>query len=298
MRAQATDLPAGACDCHTHVVGDPARYPMLAQRHYTPATAPHEALLAHLRRNGLQRAVIVQPSFYGSDNRCMLDSLQRLQGAGRGVAVLDDEADDAALAQLHAGGVRGLRINVESAGMHDTRAVEEPLRRWADRLAPLGWHLQVYAVHTTIVQLAPLLDRLPVPVVLDHFALLPVTAGTEDAALRRVLELVAAGNVYVKLSAPYRVATAQPVTAVSDLAHAFVQANPQRMLWGSDWPHTNREPGKAAHEVSRYRDVAPATLAESIGQWLPDESLRRQVLVDNPARLYGFRGAAPGADSR
>ncbi len=288
MSAQAADLPEGACDCHTHVVGDAARYPMVAQRPYTPAPAPHEALLAHLRCNGLQRTVIVQPSFYGSDNRCMLDSLARLQGAGRGVAVVDDEADDAALAHLHSVGVRGLRINVESAGVHDIHAVEGPLRRWADRLAPLGWHLQVYAVHTTLVQLAPLLDRLPVPVVLDHFALLPVAAGTGDAGTRRVLELVAAGNVYVKLSAPYRITAVQPVAAVAELAHAFIQANPKRVLWGSDWPHTAREAGRAAHEVSRYRDIAPATLAESISRWLPDASLRRQVLVDNPARLYGF----------
>lgn len=288
MSTQMADLPAGACDCHTHVVGDTVRYPMVAQRHYTPALAPHEALLAHLERNGLQRGVIVQPSFYGSDNRCMLDSLERLQGAGRGVAVVDEGADDAALARLHAGGVRGLRVNVESAGVHDIRAVEEPLRRWAERLAPLGWHLQVYAVHTTVVQLAPLLGRLKVPVVLDHFALLPAAAGNGDSAVRRVLELVASGNVYVKLSAPYRIAAAQPVSAVAQLAHAFVEADPQRVLWGSDWPHTDREPGKAAHEVSRYRSIAPATLAESIGCWLPTESLRRQVLADNPARLYGF----------
>ena len=289
MNAPAVvELPAGACDCHTHVVGDPVRWPMVAQRHYTPAAAPCEALLAHLSRNGLQRAVVVQPSFYGTDNRCLLDSLRQLDGAGRGVAVVDDEADDATLARLHEGGVRGLRINVESAGVHDTAAVEAPLRRWADRLAPLGWHLQVYAVHTTLVQLAPLLDGLPVPVVLDHFALLPADAGTDDPAARRIVELVVSGDVYVKLSAPYRIAVAESVKAASELARAFVDANPQRVLWGSDWPHTNREPGKAAHEVSRYRDIAPATLAESIGRWLPTEALRQQVLVDNPARLYGF----------
>ena len=289
MNAQAVvELPAGACDCHTHVVGDAARWPMAAHRHYTPGPAPVEALQAHLRRNGLQRAVVVQPSFYGSDNRCLLDSLQRLGQAGRGVAVVDDEADDGLLARLHEGGVRGLRINVESAGVHDTAAVEAPLRRWADRLAPLGWHLQVYAVHATLVQLAPLLDGLPVPVVLDHFALLPADAAADDPAVRRIVELVASGNVYVKLSAPYRIAAEDFVTAASELARAFVDANPQRLLWGSDWPHTNREPGKAAQEVSRYRDIAPATLAESIERWLPDETLRRQVLADNPARLYGF----------
>ena len=289
MNAQAVQrLPAGACDCHTHVVGDPARWPMVEQRHYTPGPAPVEALQAHLRRLGLQRAVVVQPSFYGSDNRCLLDSLRRLNGAGRGVAVVDDDAGEDVLARLHEGGVRGLRINVESAGVHDTAAVEAPLRRWAGRLAPLGWHLQVYAAHTALVQLAPLLDRLAVPVVLDHFALLPADAGADDPAARRIVELVASGNVYVKLSAPYRIAAADPVSAAAELARAFVAAAPQRVLWGSDWPHTDREPGQAAHEVSRYRDIAPATLAESIERWLSGEALRRLVLVDNPGRLYGF----------
>jgi predicted TIM-barrel fold metal-dependent hydrolase len=261
---------------------------MVAQRHYTPAPAPHEALLAHLERNGLQRTVIVQPSFYGTDNRCLLDSLARLQGAGRGVAVLDDEVGDDVLTRLHAGGVRGLRVNLESAGVRDAGIVEGALRRWARRLAPLGWHLQLYVAHTTIVPLAPLLGELAVPVVLDHFAMVPAALGAGDAALRCILGLIRAGNTYVKLSAPYRVAEVLPVEAVVELANAFVEANPQRVLWGSDWPHTRREPGSAAHEVSRYRDIEPATLVESIVRWLPDTALRQQVLVDNPLRLYGF----------
>ena len=288
MTMNVADLPAGACDCHTHVVGDPVRYPLEADRHYTPPPAPHEALLAHMRSVGLQRTVIVQPSFYGTDNRCMLDSLERLQGAGRGVAVVGDGADDDMLGRLHAGGVRGLRVNVESAGVKDVRAVEEPLRRWAERLAPRGWHLQVYAAHTTIARSAALLDGLPVPVVLDHFAMVPAAVEVDDPAVRDILALVARGNVYVKLSAPYRIASAQPAEAAAELAHAFIHANPQRLLWGSDWPHTNREPGKAAHEVSRYRELAPGTLAESIHRWMPTASLRQQVLVDNPARLYAF----------
>ena len=288
MTMNAADLPAGACDCHTHVVGDPARYPMQAQRHYTPPPAPHEALLAHMQSIGLQRTVIVQPSFYGIDNRCMLDSLARLQGAGRGVAVVDDSADDDLLSRLHAGGVRGLRVNVESAGVKDVRAVEEPLRRWAGRLAPRGWHLQVYAAHTTIARLSAFLERLLVPVVLDHFALVPADIRIDDPAVRDILALVARGNAYVKLSAPYRIASAHPAEAAADLAQAFIEADPQRVLWGSDWPHTNREPGRAAHEVSRYRELAPDLLCESIGRWLPTATLRQQVLVDNPARLYGF----------
>lgn len=191
MSAPRLPLPAGACDCHVHVVGGAARYPMVAQRHYTPAAAPHEALLSHLQGIGLQRSVIVQPSFYGSDNRCLLDSLARLQGAGRGVAVLDDGADDELLAQLRACGVRGLRVDVESTGVRDAGVVEGSLRRWADRLAPLGWHLQLYAAHTTVAQLAPVLRALAVPVVLDHFALVPAAAAADDAARQCILGLCA-----------------------------------------------------------------------------------------------------------
>lgn len=288
MSTQIESLPPGACDCHTHVVGDAACYPMVADRQYTPAPASHEAIVAHLQGLGLQRCVIVQPSFYGTDNRYMLDSLQRLRGAGRGVAVLDETVDDVTLAELHAGAIRGVRVNLESAGLRDPSAVEGPLRRWADRLAPLGWHLQLYAAHTTIAALAPVLSRLPIPVVLDHFAMVPAHEPMDAAAVRGVLELVGSGKAYVKLSAPYRVAAQDPVVAAADLAHAFVEANPQRVLWGSDWPHTNREPGKAAHDVSRYREVAPATLAGSISSWLPTATLRHQILVDNPVRLYGF----------
>jgi predicted TIM-barrel fold metal-dependent hydrolase len=277
----------GACDCHTHVVGDASLFPMVQERFYTPGPAPHEALAAHLRRNGLQRTVIVQPSFYGTDNRCMIESLRRLQGQARGVAVVDDGVDDDELERLHAQGVRGLRVNIASAGVDDMQALAEPLQRWAERL-PARWHLQIYAAHGTIARLAPLLDDLPVPVVLDHFAMVPATTPDDDPDLRSILALVASGNAYVKLSAPYRVADAAAVASAARLTQAFLRAHPERVLWGSDWPHTNREPGKAALEVSRYRDVPPDALRESIDAWLPDAAIRQRVLVDNPACLYDF----------
>lgn len=280
-------LPPGACDCHTHVVGATAVYPMAADRHYTPGPAPHAALVEHMARNGLDRVVIVQPSFYGTDNRCMLDSLDLLQGRGRGVAVVDAGCSDAALADLHARGVRGLRVNVESAGGRDTRALQDGLLRWADRVGAFGWHLQVYAAHTLIAQLAPFLARLPVPVVLDHFAMVPSTTTVEDPAAQAVLDLLGSNNAWVKLSAPYRVSAGEDA-AVGAWASIFMQAAPARVLWGSDWPHTSREPAKAAHEVSRYRDIAPQAVRKSILQWLRSEQAREEVLVRNPAKLYGF----------
>ena len=281
-------LPAGACDCHTHVVGEVDRYPMVSDRHYTPALASHEDLVAHMQRVGLQRTVIVQPSFYGTDNRCLLDSLARLQGAGRGIAVVDPGVDASQLMAMHEAGVRGLRVNVESAGVRDVRSVEAPLRYWATRIQDLGWHLQIYASHHTTAALAPTLASLPVPVVLDHFAMVPVGVDSDDAQFQQLINLLESGNVYVKLSAPYRIAQVEPVASAADLAQRFLRANPQRILWGSDWPHTNREAGKASHEVSRYRDFSSESLVDSICQWLPSHELRQQVLVDNPARIYGF----------
>lgn len=283
-------LPDGACDCHTHVVGPRAGYPMVAERHYTPDTATCTELQSHLARNGLQRAVIVQPSFYGTDNRCLLDSLAQLGGAGRGVAVVGDDAAAGDLQLLHQRGIRALRINVESAGMRDALAVSRLLERWSERVAPLGWHLQIYASMDTLSGAAPALSRLPVPVVLDHFAMVPVATSRNDPRVRAILALLAGGNVYVKLSAPYRMQPdgAPDPAQVAAWARTFVQANSARILWGSDWPHTNRDAGKTAHEVSSYRDIRHGTLAADLARWLPTPALMQQVLVDNPHKLYGF----------
>lgn len=288
MNATITQLPAGACDCHTHVVGAVTQYPMVADRHYTPAAAPHEALLDHMGHVGIQRVVIVQPSFYGTDNRCMLDSLARLQGAGRGIAVVERDTNAAILRLLHDAGIRGLRVNVESAGVRDVQALEEPLRYWANRIADLGWHIQIYASHHTTAALASVLSSLPVPVALDHFAMVPANVATDNAQLNKLLNLLTTGNVYLKLSAAYRISQVNPIASAVDLAKLFMQVNPERILWGSDWPHTNREIGKAALEVSQYRAIPSNALVQSIQMWLPRTDWQQQVLVDNPARLYGF----------
>jgi len=284
----APALPAGACDCHVHVIGDPARYPMVADRHYTPRLATPQDLLRHMAGLGLARAVIVQPSVYGTDNRCLLDGLRALNGAGRGVAVLDAAVRPDELQDLHAQGVRGLRINLESTGRSDAQSIRAELAAWARRLAPLGWHLQVYASLDAIAAAAPALAGLPVPVVLDHFAMIPAGTAPRDPRVQAVLDLVARGAAYVKLSAPYRIdAPGAAPEAVAALAAAFIAGNPDRILWASDWPHTNREPGKAAHEPSAYRQIGSGRLAQGIGAWLPG-TVRARVLVDNPARLYGF----------
>jgi predicted TIM-barrel fold metal-dependent hydrolase len=263
---------------------------MLAERHYTPGPASVNDLRNHLSCNGLQRTVIIQPSFYGSDNRCMLQALRDLRGAGRGVAVLDKSTNDADLRALHTQGIRGLRLNVESSGDGDIQAIGSALAFWAERIAALDWHLQIYASLDALYALSPVLHSLAVPVVLDHFAMVHDTTPANDPRAQAVLSLVRSGRAYVKLSAPYRVQSSQGQDgeAITRIATRYLQANPERVLWGSDWPHTNREPGKTAHETSAFRQLEPTALLQGIHAWLPTAALRKQVLVDNPARLYGF----------
>ncbi|WP_249278975.1 amidohydrolase family protein [Bordetella genomosp. 5] len=280
----AAPLPALACDCHVHIIGPQADYAMLPDRHYTPPEARLDQLRAHLSALGASRAVIVQPSVYGTDNRLLLDSLAALGEDARGVAVLDDDADDDTLVHLHDAGVRGLRINLESVGASDPARVTRALSQWGTRLRGQGWHLQVYASHGAIAQAAPALGALGVPVVLDHFAMLPPDVALES--VRPILDLIASGAAYVKLSAAYRIGT--DAEAIATLAQRLVALRPDRMLWASDWPHTNRTPGAAATTVSPYREIGTDHLLGEVAAWLPDDAVRREVLVDNPARLYAF----------
>jgi predicted TIM-barrel fold metal-dependent hydrolase len=296
-------LPPLACDAHVHVVGAQSQYPMIEQRQYTAGLATLHDLQAHLSRCGLERAVIVQPSFYGADNRCLLQSLRGLGDQGRGIAVLEEQVGDRQLQRLQQQGIRGVRLNVESSTDKDTQTFAQMLSYWAQRIAPLGWHIQLYAALGVIAALADTIQRLTVDLVLDHFAMTPMHmrlapskyAGArnqkdefEQPELSRLMKLLESGRVWIKLSAPYRPPIAQPeqVRDFSALASEFLKLNPQRILWGSDWPHTQREVGKTRHQISAYRPIAAGSLVQQIHEWLPTAELRQTVLVDNPSALY------------
>jgi predicted TIM-barrel fold metal-dependent hydrolase len=283
-------LPALSCDCHVHIVGAQSHYPMIADRQYTAPVATVDDLRAHMARVGLQRAVIIQPSFYGIDNRCLLDSLALLEGVGRGVAVLEHSVTDAQLRTLDSLGVRGVRINVESSHGRDSRNLQAELIFWSHKLESLGWHIQLFASQALIQQCASTIRQLKVNVVLDHFSLLPSDVAANDAGLTCVTELLAGGNVWLKLSAAYRLPPAGFANGpgVALLAQRLIAANIERIVWGSDWPHTQREKGKLQTEESAYRVIPSATLLDQIYQYLPTEALRRVVLMDNPAKLYRF----------
>lgn len=188
---------------------------------------------------------------------------------------------------MHDVGVRGVRLNLESTGKRDTTSVRPFLESMASRIAPLGWHLQLYAALDSVIELADTLAHLDAPVVLDHFALVPSGLQIDDDRARRLLSLLRGGNAYVKLSAPYRLGNDGNVTA-RRWARTFIENASSQVVWGSDWPHTAREPGLSAHQVSRYREISRVELIESIHTWHPTPDVRHRVLVVNPQVLYGF----------
>ncbi|MEM7223193.1 MAG: amidohydrolase family protein [Pseudomonadota bacterium] len=270
-------VPPGACDCHAHILGPLARYPFVAERGYTPP----EALLATYRHMlatlGLSRAVIVQPSVYGTDNSATLAAIAASEGAFRGVAVVGADVTDAELAELHRAGMRGLRINP----LYKHAASLADCQRLAERIAPLGWHLQIFLdVSGLSQQEQAMLSRLPVPIVIDHMGYMPVSKGLDDPGFQWLLDQLAEGHAWAKLSGAYYLASTPgpPYRDVAPFAHALIEANPQRCIWASNWPHpmvTGQMPNDG-------------DLMDLLGDWAPYAALRQAILVDNPAALYGF----------
>jgi predicted TIM-barrel fold metal-dependent hydrolase len=285
---EAVFPPRGSCDCHVHVIGPKSRFPLAAGRRYTPADATTDDLKAMMARVGVGRAVIVHPSIFGTDNSCTLDALSAMGNAARGVTVLPADAGDEALDAMHALGVRGVRLNVVSGGAAPADSLEAQIERAARQCAPRDWHLQIFAEAALLEALAPVLAGLPVPVVFDHFAL--VRPGqTESRAARTISRLIAEGKAWVKLSGFYRVTDDPFDPALGPVARHFYRANPDRVVWASDWPHTppHAETAEAAGREAPYRPIDTKALLYRMRDWFTPDELQR-ILVDNPARLYDF----------
>lgn len=286
------DVPAGATDCHVHVFGPVDRFPWAPSRVYTPGDASIESLMRHQTALGLSRVVVVHPSPYGSDNACSLDAVARLGTRARGVAVIDPATiSDRELECLHAGGMRGARVNLSTAGTHDPAAAWAMLLATADRIRPLGWHLQTFTNLDVIDALAAKLDSLGVALVIDHFGGAKAMLGTDQPGFGALLRLVRSGKAHVKLSAAYRASTTPDCADVAPLARAMIAANPERMLWGSDWPH----PGGAARSgawrdaIEPFQPIDDGAALNRLADWTGDDAvLIRRILVENPARLYGY----------
>jgi predicted TIM-barrel fold metal-dependent hydrolase/predicted NBD/HSP70 family sugar kinase len=283
-------VPPGACDCHVHVFGKAAEFPFAARRGYTPPPASTEELLALQRGLSLSRVVIVQPSIYGSDNSCTLDGMRRLGERVRGVAVIDDTTSNAALDEMHQAGVRGIRVNLETAGETDPDAARRNLLAAVERVAPRGWHVQVYTRLSVVSALADEITRLSVPIVIDHFGGAQASAGIRQPGFSDLLALVKAGYAYVKVSAAYRSSDRPPAYSdVAPLARALIDANPDRIVWGTDWPHPHAAPpGAAFDQVAPLYDIDDGLALNQLASWAPDAAIRHKILVDNPARLYDF----------
>ena len=266
-------LPAGSCDTHVHVIGPPDRYPLDARRNYTPVACSLARYREVMAACGIARAVLVQPSVYGTDNRQLLDALREGGAAFRGVAVPAAEVGDDQLDEMHALGVRGIRLNLvnpQVVGLGEVAAL-------CARVAERDWHLQVQILWGDAAQatLASIAAQVSLPLVIDHMGRPP-----SMQAPRALLELLGSGRAWVKLSAPYRVSSSgePPYDDVLPLVHALVAANPDQLLWASDWPHTERFT-PTPHDADLV-DLLPA--------WLGSDDLIQRVCVANPARLYGY----------
>jgi predicted TIM-barrel fold metal-dependent hydrolase len=284
MNVQATDfthrrkpsfkLPPGSCDAHCHVFGPAATFPYAPDRRYTPADAPKEmlaALHAHLR---IERAVIVQASCHGTDNAAMLDCIAFDPQRYRGVAIVDDSFSDGDYDRLHAGGVRGVRFNfVKHLGDAPDIGL---VGRVIDRIRPRSWHLVLHLDASDIVPLTPMMRALPLPFVIDHMGRVPAAAGVDQPPMRALLELALLDNCWIKVSGAERISMPPYMQAVP-IARALVEAAPERVLWGTDFPHPN-----ATHEADE------ADLVGLVPQFATTALAQQRLLVDNPTRLYGF----------
>jgi predicted TIM-barrel fold metal-dependent hydrolase len=282
------DMLAGACDCHVHIVGPIVKYPMSAQRGYTPPEASVADLKALRRRLGISRNVLIQPSFYGTDNRCMLDALAELGGSARGIAVVEPDIPDAELREFDQRGVRGIRINLESGENRDPHAAAAALDAIAKRVRHLGWHVQIYAALPVIAAVADRIAALPVDVVIDHFGMAQARDGIEQKGFAALLDLAKAGRAYVKLSAPYRISQQPGYGDAAAIARELIAAAPDRMLWASDWPHTDRTPGRSALDIHPFRTIDDQAVLGLLGDWCGDKVVERKILVETPAKLYRF----------
>jgi predicted TIM-barrel fold metal-dependent hydrolase len=233
--------------------------------------------------------VLIQPSFYGSDNTYQLLATQEIGGTARAVIVIDDKTSDRELAQMVSMGAQGVRMNLSTSGVLDPEIARRQLIQLAERIQDFGLHIQIYSSPQIFAGIAKTIYTLPVPVVFDHFASIQAAGFQASRELPVILDLLKSGQIYIKLSGVYRISSANPDYAeVKDLAQRYIETNPDRILWASDWPHTNTLPGIPASQITPYRTVDDKKVLQLLPQWIPDRQNLLKVLVSNPERLYRF----------
>ncbi|HYB72890.1 MAG TPA: amidohydrolase family protein [Candidatus Sulfotelmatobacter sp.] len=274
-----TKAPANATDCHMHIYDK--RFPAAPNATLLPPDALPDDYRKLQQRLGTTRNVVVTPSTYGTDNSCTLAGMAALGPTARGVAVVNTAVTDAELKRLDGLGIRGIRFNLVQAGATSAEMLE-PLSK---RVNDLGWHVQIHMLGPQIVEIESLLLRLPSPIIFDHLARIPQPAGVTHPAFTTVRKLIDRGRTWVKLSGAYQDSKVGPPTYsdTTEVAKAFAKAAPERMVWGSDWPHPTEKPDHKPDD---------AILFDLLAAWAPDEATRTRILVQNPATLYGFPKSA------
>jgi predicted TIM-barrel fold metal-dependent hydrolase len=280
------DVPRGACDCHVHIF-DSVHFPYFSGRLYSPPEASIDDLRALQSALHFDRVVIVTPSVYGVDNSCTLNAVHELGARARGVAVIDKSISAAALDAMAAAGVRGVRLNLETAGESDPAAAKRILAATAEQIAGRNWHIQFNTRLSVITALKSDIMALPMPVIFDHFGGAKAAPGLSQPGFVDLIDLVKSGHAYVKISAAYRTSDKTPdFPDTAPLAQALVAANPDRVVWGSNWPHPGRGPTPTALAPPYPND--DGRVLNLLPTWVGDPAVRKKILVDNPGRLYGF----------
>jgi predicted TIM-barrel fold metal-dependent hydrolase len=268
--------PPGACDTHIHLFGPAAKYPFAPDSPYIAHDALPETFMALQDTLGMSTAVIVSPGGYGRNYSLLADVLTKYPKRFRGIALLRDDTPSSEIGRLTTLGVRGMRMMSQKRGQH----VPNYSRDIAARVHEHGWHIQFYPHGTDIVEYADKLMALPNPIVLDHFASIPAKGGVDQPAVKAVLKMLDSGRVWLKLSGPMRCTDEPPpYPSLTPLAHVFVKHAPDRMVWGSDWPHVNLDGMVMPND---------GDLLDLLAEWVPDAAVRNRILTQNPKALYGF----------
>jgi predicted TIM-barrel fold metal-dependent hydrolase len=284
-------MPSGACDCHTHIFGPVDRYPYWSDRTYTPADASVEQLNLLHKALGIELVVIVHPSPYGTDNSRTLDALQELGSKARGVAVIDENTITyQQIEHLHQSGFRGARLNLETVGVSDPDIARVKLNKTAQMIKPFGWHIQIFSNLDLVTALKKDTIECVVPVVLDHFARMPIDGGMEQAKILDLFQMLQSGNLWMKLSAPQRTTSNPDSECMIELVQQLVKICPNQLVWGSDWPHSGAHYGKkrVKEEIEPFHLINDGHALNRLFNWVKDSHLMQKILTDNPSRLYDF----------
>jgi len=258
---------------------------------YTPEPASPEEMAALHKSLGIERVVIVTPSVYGTDNRATLEGIKFRGDTARGVAVIDDKTSEADLDAMGKAGIKGIRVNLATSGVNDPSIGRKRLEAAIERVKGRGWHVQCYTNLALLTNIKDVLASSPVPIVFDHFGGADADKGLEQPGWAELVEAVKSGKVYVKISGAYRLSNKGPDYPDSvPFAKALIAANPDRLVWGSDWPHPDSvtPPGKKPTDLNPLLQIEDGRVLNLLAEWTPDAATRKKILVDNPARLYGF----------